>query len=304
MNFAVIILTHNSQALLPALFDGIAIQKKQPDEVLVVDSNSTDASREIAAEHGARVYAHGTRKFNHGGTRRWASELTEADILIYLTHDAVPADPDAFSNILASIEGVPSAGMAFGRQLPRPGAGVLGRHHRIFNYPPESRVKYIADSSGLGIKVCFASDSFSAYRRDRLMQVGGFPQDVVSCEDQLVAAQFLMAGYAVVYAADARVYHSHDYSIAEEFRRYFDSGAFFSMNPWIMKEFGGASGEGFRFALSEIKYLFRTGHVLLLPKAIACNVAKFLGFKAGLSQARIPNAIKRKLGMHGSYWVN
>jgi rhamnosyltransferase len=304
MTLAVIVLTYNSQALLPALLDGIAIQTLQPDEVIVMDSNSRDASREIAVARGAYVHVHGARKFNHGGTRRWASELTSADILIYLTHDAIPADPDAFANIVASIRNTTDAGMAFGRQLPNPTAGALGRHHRIFNYPSESRVKRLADAKELGIKTCFASDSFSAYRRDRLMEIGGFPQDVVSCEDQFVAARLLLAGYSVVYAGDARVYHSHDYSITEEFKRYFDSGAFFSMQPWIMKRFGGASGEGARFVISEIKYLLSTGHWLLVPKAIAATIAKFAGFKAGLNQMYLSNAVKRSLGMHGAYWGN
>jgi rhamnosyltransferase len=304
MKLAAIILTYNSQTLLPALFDGVALQALQPDEIIVMDSNSRDSSRDIAAARGARVYTHGVRKFNHGGTRRWASELTDADILIYLTHDAVPADAEAFAHIVAAIKNVPDAGMAFGRQLPNPGAGTLGRHHRMFNYPAESKVKRLADARELGIKTCFASDSFSAYRRDRLMEIGGFPQDVISCEDQFVAARLLIAGYAVVYAGDARVYHSHDYSITEEFKRYFDSGAFFAMHPWIMQKFGSASGEGKRFVESEARYLLDSGHWYLLPKALIGSVAKFAGFKAGLSQARLSNAMKRKFGMHSAYWCN
>jgi rhamnosyltransferase len=302
MRLAAVILTYNSQALLPALFDGIALQTRQPDEVIVMDSNSRDASRDIAMERGARVQIHGDRKFNHGGTRRWASELTDADIIIYLTHDAVPADPNTFANIVIALESEPDAGMAFGRQLPYPQAGALGRHHRMFNYPAGRKVKRLTDAKALGIKTCFASDSFSAYRRDRLMAVGGFPEDVLACEDVHVSARMLMAGYAVIYAGDACVYHSHDYSVLEEFRRYFDNGAFFAMQPWIMERFGGASGEGVQFVRSEISYLLRTGQWIWLPKAIAATAAKFFGFKAGLNHNRLSNATKRKFGMHGAYW--
>lgn len=303
MKLAVVILTYNSAQRLPMLFDGIAKQTRQPDEIIVMDSNSQDTSRQISEDYGARVYVHGTRKFNHGGTRRWASEETKADLLIYLTDDAVPADPFSFANIIAALEGEPDAGMAFGRQLPHPEAGVFGRHHRLFNYPEDSKVKRLADAKAMGIKTCFASDSFSAYRRDRLIEVGGFPENVVSCEDQFVSARLLLAGYAVVYAGDARVFHSHDYTISDEFRRYFDSGAFFSMHPWVMEQFGGAWGEGGKFAKSQIAYLVRSGQWHLLFKASAAMAAKFIGFNVGLRQHRLPPAVKRKLGMYGAYWT-
>lgn len=302
MKLAVIILSHNSETLLPALFDGIARQTLRPDEVVLMDSNSCDSSCEIAVSRGARVQNHGDRKFNHGGTRRWASELTDADILIYLTHDAVPANIETFANIVSALTAVPDAGMAFGRQIAYPSAGPMGRHHRLFNYPVASKVKRLSDGASLGIKTCFASDSFSAYHRGRLMEVGGFPHDVVSCEDQFVSARLLLAGYAVVYAGDAVVFHSHDYSAVEDFKRYFDNGAFFSMNPWIMEQFGGVRGEGVRFVRSEFSYLLHTGHWRLLPKSVASAFAKYAGFKLGLNQARLSSAVKRKLGMFGAYW--
>ena len=302
MKLAVVILAYNAAQLLPAVFDGIAIQRRQPDEIIVLDSNSRDASCDVAAARGARVVRHENRKFNHGGSRRWASEMTDADIIIYLTHDAIPADPDTFANMMATFERVPDAGMAYGRQLPHRNARPLGRHHREFNYPAMTKIKRLADAAELGIKTCFASDSFSAYHRGRLLEIGGFPEDVISCEDQHLGARMIMAGYALVYVGDARVYHSHDYTVKEEFHRYFDNGAFFAMHPWIMEKFGGASGEGLRFIRSELGYLIRTGRWHLLPKAIAATLAKYAGFKLGLNQARFSNSAKRKLGMYGAYW--
>ena len=35
-----------------------------------------------------------------------------------------------------------------------------------------------------------------------------------------------MKGYCVGYAADAMVYHSHSYTMAQEFKRHFDLGFF------------------------------------------------------------------------------
>ena len=66
----------------------------------------------------------------------------------------------------------------------------------------------MADREALGIKTAFLSDSFAAYRCDALADVGGFP-DVPACEDMYVGAKLLQAGYTIVYAAEAQVYHSH-----------------------------------------------------------------------------------------------
>jgi len=51
------------------------------------------------------------------------------------------------------------------------------------------------------------------------------------------------------------VFHSHDYSFLDEFKRYFDIGVFHTNTSWLQQTFGGASGEGLRFVISEMRYL-------------------------------------------------
>lgn len=227
MRCALVIPTRNAGAHLDRLLPALAAQRRQPDSILVVDSRSSDDTVERFRAFGARVEVIEPASFNHGGTRRWASQQVEADALIYLTQDAIPASPDSFANLLDELYAEADIGVAYGRQLPHPGAGLLGAQARRFNYPPESRSKRLADASELGIKTCFSSDSFSAYRSDALAAVGGFPEDVIGSEDAYVAARLLQAGYAVRYAASAEVYHSHDYRLLEEFRRYSAASACF-----------------------------------------------------------------------------
>lgn len=188
MRCALVIPTRNAGAHLDRLLPALAAQRRQPDSILVVDSRSSDDTVERFRAFGARVEVIEPASFNHGGTRRWASQQVEADALIYLTQDAIPASPDSFANLLDELYAEADIGVAYGRQLPHPGAGLLGAQARCFNYPPESRSKRLADASELGIKTCFSSDSFSAYRSDALAAVGGFPEDVIGSEDAYVAA--------------------------------------------------------------------------------------------------------------------
>lgn len=189
MRCALVIPTRNAGAHLDRLLPALAAQRRQPDSILVVDSRSSDDTVERFRAFGARVEVIEPASFNHGGTRRWASQQVEADALIYLTQDAIPASPGSFANLLDELYAEADIGVAYGRQLPHPGAGLLGAQARRFNYPPESRSKRLADASELGIKTCFSSDSFSAYRSDALAAVGGFPEDVIGSEDAYVAAR-------------------------------------------------------------------------------------------------------------------
>ena len=80
--------------------------------------------------------------------------------------------------------------------------------------------------SVLGIRSFLLSDSCAAYRRSAYESVGGFTHPIETNEDMLIAADFLRAGYALVYQAEARVLHAHNYSLLQEYRRNRKIGAF------------------------------------------------------------------------------
>ncbi|HHW2785562.1 TPA: glycosyltransferase family 2 protein [Pseudomonas aeruginosa] len=280
MRCALVIPTRNAGAHLDRLLPALAAQRRQPDSILVVDSRSSDDTVERFRAFGARVEIIEPASFNHGGTRRWASQQVEADALIYLTQDAIPASPDSFANLLDELYAEADIGV----------------------YPPESRSKRLADASELGIKTCFSSDSFSAYRSDALAAVGGFPEDVIGSEDAYVAARLLQAGYAVRYAASAEVYHSHDYRLLEEFRRYFDIGVFYGRERWIRAAFGGAGGEGKRYVLAEIQALRAAGALYRVPEIALRSAFKLLGYRLGQLERHLPVALKRRISMFPGYW--
>lgn len=133
------------------------------------------------------------------------------------------------------------------------------------------------------------------------MEVGGFPKHVIFAEDMYVAAKMLMAGWKVAYEGSACCRHSHNYTIGEEFRRYFDMGVFHAREPWIRQTFGGAGGEGLRYVKSELKYL-GLSRLYLWPSSILRNACKLLAYKLGQKEHLLPFGIKRKLGMYKGYW--
>lgn len=271
------------------------------DHVFIVDSESTDGTVELARAAGFEVLSIRRSDFNHGGTRQLAAEkLDHAEILVYLTQDAVLANSEALHLLLAAFDD-PSVGAAYGRQLPRSGAEALEIHARNFNYPPTSEVRSFASRDRIGIKAAFLSNSFAAYRRSTLLKVGGFPHDALFGEDTITAAKILLEGHKIAYVAEACVYHSHGYTWAQEFRRYFDIGVLHSRERWLIDTFGKATGEGKRFVVSQLKYLRETDP-WQIPSALARAAIKLLGYRLGQMEARLTPNAKRRLSMHPDFW--
>ena len=134
------------------------------------------------------------------------------------------------------------------------------------------------------------------------MQVGGFPRHLIFGEDMYVAAKMIINGWGIAYASSAICRHSHNYSIMDEFRRYFDMGVFHSRERWISTRFGGISGEGFKFLLSEMKYV-GIDKFYIWPNVIFRNGCKYVAYNLGKREKFIPFFAKKYLGMHKAYWI-
>ncbi len=298
---AVIIPTCNARRHWEKLNAGLRLQGLPADQVLVVDSSSDDGTRELAEVEGYQVARIDRCDFNHGGTRQFALNLVPwASIAIYLTQDAILATPDSI-DILLSAFADRRVAAAYGRQLPRVGAGPIEAHARLFNYPPQSEVRDFESRHALGIKAAFLSNSFAAYRVSELTEVGGFPSDVIMAEDAIVAGRLLLAGWKIAYVAEAQVRHSHSFTLAQEFQRYFDTGVYHSQENWLVEKFGKPGGEGMRFVKSELAYLFpRSLH--LVPYALLRTASKAIAYQLGFHNPALGANWPRRLSYHKNYW--
>lgn len=299
---SLIIPTLNASPYLGKLMPAIASQTLALKDIVIIDSNSKDDTVDAWSRFGAKVHVISPATFNHGGTRALASTLTDSDALIYMTQDAIPASPDTFELLYQGLYSEPDIGAAYGRQLPHDDADFLATQSRTFNYPAESRTKRLVDAKELGIKTCFSSDSFAIYRRTALEQVGGFPNDVIGSEDAYVAGKMLLQGWAVRYEALAQVKHSHNYTLTEEFKRYFDIGVFYGREHWIKENFGGAGGSGFSYVKAELQALLKAGLWWRIPESLSRTALKLFAYRLGKMEKKMPLGLKRRLSMFRFYW--
>jgi rhamnosyltransferase len=284
---------------LTAIFER---QSLLPESTVVIDSGSKDRTVEMCRSYPVQVHEIPKARFDHGGTRNLALDLLgDVDIAIFLTQDSEPNDPETFQRIVDGILSGDKIAATFGRQIPRHNASLFAKHARLYNYPASSRSYSLEDRTAHGLKTIFLSNSFSAYRVDFLRSVGGFSTPMIFGEDMLAAAKLLKAGKSIFYNASAVVRHSHNYTLAQEFSRYFDVAVFYSQNSWLRKEFGGASVAGRDFVASELNYL-KTERAMALPEAIARTCFKYSGYLSGKRSHALPNTICRKLSMNKGYW--
>jgi rhamnosyltransferase len=294
--------TLNGGPRMEEVVAAISKQTQPLNRLVVVDSGSTDGTLGYFQGIPHDLITLDKKDFDHGGTRHLAvTTYPDADIFVFLTQDAILENADALERMVFAFRAEPKLGMCYGRQLPHRNAKVLESHSRIFNYPDRTQIRTFEDRDRLGIRTISCSNSFAAYRSTAYFDAGGFPSDNILGEDVLIAGQMILKGWKMAYLADARVHHSHDYTIGEEFRRYFDIGVFHRDNPWIFEKFGKAGKEGFSYLKSELAYVSKN-NLLLLPKTFTSLFAKWIGYKLGLSHPSLPHAIKGPLSMHSAHW--
>ncbi|WP_312283794.1 glycosyltransferase [Candidatus Igneacidithiobacillus taiwanensis] len=276
-----IVPSYNGRNDLERLLRSMAAQDIEHD-VLVIDSSSSDGSAAMvnALFPEVRLQVIEKADFGHGKTREMAFRQNPGyTFYVYVTQDAYFSSANSLRNLLNAFE-ESRVGAVCGRQIPHLDANIFAKFSRYFNYPPVSQVRCLDDRKKLGIKTAFLSDSCSAYRADALRDAGGFPEDVKVSEDLYVGAKMLLAGWCIAYSETPICYHSHNYSIKQEVKRYRDIGAFHGSQKWIAREFGGAGGEGLRYAIGELKFL-GWRRISLWPVSMARNAAKYIAFHYG-----------------------
>ncbi len=275
--FGVVVPTLDGGDLFVRLCTHLAgLRQRLGADVLVIDSGSVDGTPERAAEAGLRVHRIDRADFGHGRTRNLGVDLTEGEVVCFLTQDVLPVSPDwplRFAEALSD----PDVGGVYGRQVPRD-ATTMEMFFVSMNYPDEP-LRFDPHPEGHHPRpgrVLF-SNAFSAVRREVAEELP-FPTEATFSEDQIWAHLALTGGYSIVYEPEAEALHAHHYSLRGLFRRSWSVGRALS---GVGIDGGASFGESLRFLASEIGYFIRHGHVHRLPWLLPYEFIRWAGFQAG-----------------------
>lgn len=202
-------------------------------DVLVYDSESRDNSVEIIKnfqkKHKNLTFVpYEKAKYSHGRTRQEAAERSKGEIMVYLSQDAVPANENWLSEMVAPFEISDNIKAVLGRQIPRRGCFPAMKYdiEAVFDEQGVNDAVTIWGNrdeffKGKYTKESFYSDVCSAAPREFLVNEIGY-RDVAYSEDYEYGKDIIDAGYLKAYNAKAIVEHSNDIELKNYRKRIFD----------------------------------------------------------------------------------
>ncbi len=175
-------------------------------EIIVVDDGSTDATRQVAQAHGARVLA----QSNHGAAtaRNFGVQNASGEIVLFIDADCVP-DPNWVAAMTAPF--AESAVVGVG--------GMKQTHQRAF-MPRfiQMEFDYRYDQVRAHRYIDFIDSGTAAYRRDIFLKNNGFDARLADAEDVELSFRLSEQGFKMAFARDAIVYREHPTSLWEYLR--------------------------------------------------------------------------------------
>lgn len=303
----IIIPTYHPGDKLEALLKRLLTQTLLPNRVIIMNTEEElwDSNRFEPLFDGSEVgltVQHLSRSaFDHGGTRHRGILLSDAEICICMTQDAVPYDRKLVEELVKALLSSERTAAAYARQLPAADCKPAERYTRQFNYPEKSRFKGKEDLGELGIKTYFCSNVCAAYRRERYLELGGFIRKTIFNEDMIFAGHAVQSGFQIAYAAEAKVIHSHNYTAFEQLHRNFDLAVSQADHPEIFEGLR-SEGEGIRLVKQTAKWLWNTGRGFLIPNLVLQSGFKYLGYLLGKNYRRLPGWAVLRLTMNRAYW--
>ncbi len=232
---SIVLLVYNGETYLEEVLASVFNQKTDfRFEVIVIDSGSTDRSLEIIGRYPVRLHRILKSEFGHGRTRNLGARLGAGKYVVFLTQDATPASESWLDNLVRVLAEDDRVIGSYSRQLPRPDCNPIEMRDIIQGAPPVSIVKSVNFMDEFQKKVyedhyqqfILFSDVSSCVRKDAFERMP-FDENILMVEDQQWCKNAIEAGYRVVYEASSAVYHSHNHSLRNAYKRHFDYGASF-----------------------------------------------------------------------------
>ena len=201
---SVVIPAHDAERTLGAVLAALGEQDAPPDEVIVVDDASTDATAEIAARAGATVVRN-EQPLYAGGARNRGWEAASGDVVCFLDSDAIP-QPGWGAGLRAALAEFPGALVGCARTF---------EGHTPWGWVAHLQIETPYLPRGEPRRVAFLSSYCLAVPRDAPMRF----DSSYGGEDGVFSADALAAGYELVFDPRFHAFHDHARETYGELRR-------------------------------------------------------------------------------------
>lgn len=269
---SIVIRTLNEAKHLESLLKGIHAQNYKDWEIILVDSGSTDGSPEIARRYGARIFHIPSEEFTYGRSLNLGCQQALGQYLVFASGHVWPMTNNWLGNLVRPFQ-ESSVAMVYGRQRGTDDNRLSEVHDLTRLFGPTSYIMVDEPKGNNG----------NAAIRHNLWLEQPFDENLPGLEDIDWARKAEANDYRVYYAADAAVYHVHEETLRQVYRRYSrESIAAKQMFP----SFSFSWSDLFRglplFILKDIIYAYRHRKKRKLFQVPTSRIAQFLGIYCGV----------------------
>lgn len=270
----IVIRSKNDILYIGKTFDAIFKQKFTDFEILNFDSGSDDGTWELIQKYNSgKSWRIKPDDYVPGKVLNDAVRKAEGKIVVFNNSDCIPLNDQWLEKLIAPLRssGADKISAVFCNQLARSDAFVLVK---------KDNARAFGDGSISAKWKHFFSLASSAVCREKLLE-HPFREDLQYSEDVEWAWRMKKMNCEVAYVGDAVVEHSHDYSLTELKKRFYSEGIAEGQIYAVRKTFF----RGFVFPCiaeiaRDIVYLFKTGKILVLPRAIVYRIVqRFFAWK-------------------------
>lgn len=274
----VLIRALNEERWLPEVFAALHKQRYRDFEVLLVDSGSVDATRDIAAANGARIMRLRSEDFTFGHSLNVGVVESRGSLIAILSAHAIPSDENWLERLVAPLRR-PEVAMVYGGQ----------RGHKISKFSESRDFERMFRSTPhqVDAEEPFANNANSAVKRE-LWEKHGFDEGLPGLEDIEWAQHWLNNGHQVVYEPDACIIHVHTESWPQVRRRYHREGmAWRWVGLRILRHIPGEIAREVVWGLHDLWLAARQGRFTeLAGEILRFRYEKTFGTVAGISDSR------------------
>lgn len=206
---ALIIRCHNEEAHIGRLLTGALHQTRVPDEIILVDSGSTDATVSIASAFPTKIIAIPPEDFSFGRALNVGLAAATSEFAVFASAHVYPVYDSWIEQLVAPFREERIA-LTYGRQQAPPD-GRFSEQQLLTRWFPARSVARQRDP--------FCNNANAAIRRS-VWESLPYDEQLTGLEDLDWAKRALDLGHELSYVAEAPVVHVHDESFSQVVNRY------------------------------------------------------------------------------------
>ena len=290
---SVIVRCYNEERHIGRLLSGLVRQTRRPDQIVMVDSGSTDATLAIARRFPVEIHTIEPEQFSFGKSLNVGCRAAKGDIMVFASAHVHPVYDTWLAELTAPFAD-PEVALAYGRQEGDERTKYSEQRVMARWFPAESVARQDHP---------FANNANAAVRRS-VWETQPYDEDLTGLEDLDWAKKALEAGHAISYVATAPVVHAHEESWSSLVNRYRREAI---AHKRIYQEHGMSALEALRLGIANIAsdyfHAARDGVLFQnLGSIPAFRAAQFYGTYRGFRQRGEGSAVLRRRFYYPHGW--